>query len=230
MSWKENARKAAALEALKQVKDGFVIGLGSGTTMELFMNELAYKIKLEELDILAVPSSTQVELKAASLGIKLTSLNEYPKLDLAVDGADQVELKTLNLVKGGGAALTREKIVDSSAKKLIIIVDEEKLTEKITHPIPLEVMQFGIKATIEKIVEIGGKPKLREGLRKAGPIITDNGNFILDVEFDELNNPEEINYKLKMIPGVIETGLFLKMVDEVYVGEKNGKTKVLTKS
>jgi ribose 5-phosphate isomerase A len=230
MSWKENARKAAALEALKQVKDGFVIGLGSGTTMELFMNELAYKIKLEELDILAVPSSTQVELKAASLGIKLTSLNEYPKLDLAVDGADQVELKTLNLVKGGGAALTREKIVDSSAKKLIIIVDEEKLTEKITHPIPLEVMQFGVKATIEKIVEIGGKPKLREGLRKAGPIITDNGNFILDVEFDELNNPEEINYKLKMIPGVIETGLFLKMVDEVYVGEKNGKTKVLTKS
>jgi ribose 5-phosphate isomerase A len=113
---------------------------------------------------------------------------------------------------------------------LIIIVDEEKLTEKITHPIPLEVMQFGVKATIEKIVEIGGKPKLREGLRKAGPIITDNGNFILDVEFDELNNPEEINYKLKMIPGVIETGLFLKMVDEVYVGEKNGKTKVLTKS
>jgi len=229
MNWKENARKAASKEALKQVKDGFVIGLGSGTTMELFMNELAHKIKLEELDVLAVPSSTQVELKAASLGIKLTSLNEHPRLDLAIDGADQVEVKTLNLVKGGGAALTREKIVDSSAKKLIIIVDEEKLTERITCPIPLEVMQFGVKATIEKIAEIGGKPKLREGSGKAGPIVTDNGNFIVDVEFEEISNLEEINYKLKIIPGVIETGLFLKMVDEVYVGEKNGKTRVLTK-
>ncbi len=230
MNWKENARKAASLEALKQVKDGFVIGLGSGTTMDIFINELSSKIKLEELEILAVPSSIQVELKAAALGIKLTSLNEYPNLDLAIDGADQVEVKTLNLIKGGGAALTREKIVDSSAKKLIIIVDEEKLVNKLTHPIPLEIIQFGVKATMDKIGKIGGKPILRESLGKLGPVITDNGNFIVDVEFGEINNPEELNCKLKMIPGVIETGLFLKMVDEVYVGEKNGKVKILTKS
>lgn len=229
MSWKENARKAASKEALKHVKDGFIIGLGSGTTMELFIKELAYKIKLEELDVLAVPSSTQVEFTAASLGIKLTSLNEHPKLDLAIDGADQVEVETLNLIKGGGAALTREKIVDSSAKTLIIIVDEEKLADKLTHPIPLEVMQFGVKATIEKIMKIGGKPKLREGIKKVGPLVTDNGNFIVDVDFGEVNAPKELNYKLKMIPGVIETGLFLEMTDKVYVGEKNGKVKVLTK-
>jgi ribose 5-phosphate isomerase A len=229
MSWKEDARKAASKEALKQIKDGLIIGLGSGATMELFINELANKIKNEQLDVLAVPSSIQVELKAAALGIKLTSLNEYPQLDLAIDGADQVEEKTLNLIKGGGAALTREKIVDSSAKKLIIIVDEEKLTDKFTHPIPLEIMQFGMKATMKKIMEIGGKPILREGLRKVGPVITDNGNFIVDIEFGEVKNPEEINFKLKMIPGVIETGLFLKMVNEVYVGEK-GKVKVLTKA
>ncbi|MEM1587961.1 MAG: ribose 5-phosphate isomerase A [Candidatus Bathyarchaeia archaeon] len=230
MSWKENARKLASKEVLKHIKDGFIIGLGSGTTMEIFIKELAYKIKFEELDVLAVPSSTQVELIAASLGIKLTSLNEYPKLDLAIDGADQVEVKTLNLIKGGGAALTREKIIDSSAKKLVIIIDEEKLTDKLSCPIPLEVMQFGIKATIEKIIEIGGKPKLRESLGKVGPVVTDNGNFIIDVDFGELNKPEELNYKLKMIPGVIETGLFLRMTNEVYVGEKNGKVKVLTKS
>jgi ribose 5-phosphate isomerase A len=230
MNWKENARKAASIEALKQIKDGFVIGLGSGTTMDIFINELSSKIKLEELEILAVPSSIQVELKAAALGIKLTSLNEYPNLDLAIDGADQVEVKTLNLIKGGGAALTREKIVDSSAKKLIIIVDEEKLVNKLTHSIPLEIIQFGVKATMDKIRKIGGKPILREGSGKLGPIITDNGNFIVDVEFGEINNPEELNYKLKMIPGVIETGLFLKMVDEVYVGEKNGKVKILAKS
>ncbi|MBS7655255.1 ribose-5-phosphate isomerase RpiA [Candidatus Bathyarchaeota archaeon] len=230
MSWKENARKAASKEALKQVKDGFVIGLGSGATMELFINELAHKIRFEKLNILAVPSSTQVELKAAALGIKLTSLNEHPELDLAIDGADQVEKKTLNLIKGGGAALTREKIIDSTAKKLIIIVDEEKLCRKLTHPVPLEVIPFGVKAIMKKIEKVGGRPILREGLRKVGPVITDNGNFIVDVDFGELNSPEEVNFKLKMVPGVIETGLFLKMVNEVYAGEKSGNVRILTKT
>jgi ribose 5-phosphate isomerase A len=145
------------------------------------------------------------------------------ELDLAIDGADQVELKSLNLIKGGGAALTREKIVDSNSKELIIVIDENKLTERLGHnqPVPIEVIPFGYKAVLKKLKDLKGKPKLRESTGKVGPVITDNGNFIIDVVYDSIIDLEEMEKQLKIIPGVIETGLFIGITNRVYVGRKN---------
>lgn len=225
--WRGPARRKACVEALKRIRDGMVIGLGSGTTMAIFIEELSKRIEREQIEVLAVPSSTQAELEAAARGIKLTSLTQYPELDLAVDGADVVDVRNLNLIKGGGAALTREKIVDSAAKAFIVVVDEGKLSKGLVGPVPVEVVPFGLKATVKKIMGIGGRPKLREGSGKVGPVVTDNGNFILDVDFGEIRDPGELDARLKSIPGVVETGLFLNMADEIYVGLKEGGVQTL---
>lgn len=226
----EKARKSVAKEAIKLVQDGQIVGLGSGKTMAYAIEELSKRVKEEKLNILVVPTSFQAEILALKHGLKcISQLSELERIDIALDGADLVEKESLNLIKGKGGALTREKIVDSFAKKLVIIIDEKKLVNRFKpeHPIPVEVLPFCFKITLKRIEELGGKAVLREANSKVGPVITDNGNFILDVNFKELKDLYEINKKLKIIPGVVETGLFLGMTSQAFIGKLDGSIEVL---
>lgn len=220
MNWREDAKKRAALEAAKHVREGFAIGLGSGTTVAYAIQEIGKRIKREGLQVLGVPTSHQALMLAVNHGIPITTLDEHTKLDLTIDGADQID-GDLNLIKGMGGALMREKIVASAAKQLVIVADETKLVEKLgtNHPIPLEVLPFALPTVVARVKELGGKPVLREGNRKVGPVVTDNGNFILDVEFGSIDALDELDVAFKLIPGVLETGLFMGMADVVYLGK-----------
>jgi len=220
VGWREEAKKRAAYEAVKHLKDGFTLGLGSGSTAAYAIREIGRKIHQEDLRILGVPTSYQAFLLAVDCGIPLTTLNEHPELDLTIDGADQID-KALNLIKGMGGALTREKIVASASKQLVIVADETKLVEKLgtNHPVPVETLPFALPSVMLKVREMRGRPALREGRGKVGPVVTDNGNFIVDIDFGLINSPKELNSRLKLIPGVVETGLFIEMADIIYVGK-----------
>jgi ribose 5-phosphate isomerase A len=229
MSWTDKARVSAAAQAIRELKDKTVIGLGSGNTILRALELAAERIKKENLRISFIPTSYQMEIAARKLGLNMTTLDENTEPDLALDGADQVQWRTLDLVKGGGAALLREKIVDSTAKRLVIVVDEKKLAKTLggPQPIPVEITPFGYASTLEKIRRISEKTSLRESSGKVGPIITDNGNLIVDTYFRNLRRPEIVHEKLKKIPGVVETGLFLDMADTAYVGRKDGHVDIL---
>ncbi len=230
MDWRQSAKKRAALEAVKHVQDGSIVGLGSGTTVAHAVQQIGEKVRRENLRVLGVPTSHQVMLLAVSCGIPLTTLDEHPQLDVTIDGADQVDRK-LNLIKGMGGALMREKIVASAAKQLVIVVDETKLVERLgmKHPVPVEILPFALSFVMATVRELGGKPVLREGKHKVGPVVTDNGNFILDVEFGVIDDPGKLDARLKLIPGVLETGLFLGIADVVYVGGPSGVERLVRK-
>jgi ribose 5-phosphate isomerase A len=218
--WIEKAKKRAALEAVKHVKDGFAVGLGSGSTAAYAIQELASRTKKEKLHILGVPTSYQAFILAIQNGIQITTLEEHSKLDLTIDGADQID-NELNLIKGMGGALTREKIVAAASKQLVIVADENKkvrLLGENDHPVPIEVTPFAIPLTISRIKEMHGKPVIRESKGKVGPIITDNGNIIIDSYFGPIKKPAELHSSLKQLLGVVETGIFSKMADVVYIG------------
>jgi len=232
VSWTDKARVSAAAQAVREIRDNTTIGLGSGNTILRALELAAERIKKENLKIVFIPTSYQTEIAAKKLGLKTATLEEDTEPDLALDGADQIQWRTLDLVKGGGAALLREKIVDSTAKKLVIVVDEKKLSKTLggPQPIPVEIVPFGYASTLEKIRKISEKIVLREGTGKVGPVITDNGNLIADVYFRSLRRPEIVHEKLKKIPGVVETGLFLGMCDVAYVGRKDGHVDILRRS
>jgi ribose 5-phosphate isomerase A len=227
----EEAKRRAALEAVKHVKDHDIIGLGSGTTIAYAIEAIGEKLKLENLNLKGVPTSYQAFQLAVKHGIPVTTLEEHPVIDLTIDGADQVD-PNLNLIKGMGAALAREKIVASASKQNIIVADESKrvkvLGEK-EYPVPIEVLPFASVHVQRRIDLIGGKAVLREGKGKLGPVITDNGNVILDAVFGEINDPTVLGIKLKMIPGVLETGLFVGLADIVYFGSSSSVEKVARK-
>ena len=210
----------AARLAVEFVKDGMVLGIGSGSTVEIFLNLLGERIKNEGLEIYGVPSSYQSHLVAVRNGIKIVDLFSYDELDLCIDGADQVDSR-LNCIKGGGAAMTREKIVASASKKVVIIVDESKLSEKLNKPVPVEVLPFAygfVKRRLSNMCKVN----LREGKGKVGPIITDNGNLILDCDFGVIEDPNQLEIDIKLIPGVVENGLFpSRLIDSVIIGGKN---------
>ena len=230
MVWREEAKKRVALEAVKHVKDNFVVGLGSGSTTAYVIQEIGEKIRLEGLQILGVPTSHQAMMLAVHCGVPLTTLNEYPQLDVAIDGADQID-RELNLIKGGGGALAREKIVASAAKEFVIVADETKLVEKLgtNHTVPIEVLPFALPTVMVKMRELKGKPVLREGGGKVGPLVTDNGNFVVDVDFGLVDDVKELDLQLRLISGVIETGLFVGMADVVYLGKSDGVEKLVRK-
>ena len=230
VAWREEAKRKVALEAVKHVKDNFIVGLGSGSTAAYVIQEIGEKIRHEGLRILGVPTSHQAMMVAVHYGVPLTTLDEHPEPDLAIDGADQVD-RGLNLIKGGGGALMREKIVASAAKQFVVVADEKKLVERLgtNHPVPVEVLPFALPTVVAKVRELGGKPVLREGKGKVGPVVTDNGNFVVDVDFGPIDALKELDLQLKSIPGVIETGLFVGMADVVYLGKPDGVEKLLRK-
>jgi ribose 5-phosphate isomerase A len=224
----QEAKQKAALEAVKHVKDGFIVGLGSGSTAAFAIEALGERIKKENFHIMGIPTSYQAFLLAVECGIPITTLDEHPEINVTIDGADQVTPE-LNLIKGMGAAMAREKIAAAASKFNIIIADQQKKVKLLgenNQVVPIEVLPFAISLVKRKIVAIGGKPIVREGKGKLGPVITDNGNAILDTYFGEIKNPAELEVKVKMIPGVVETGFFVGLTDIVYVGTSGAVEKI----
>jgi ribose 5-phosphate isomerase A len=227
MDWIEDAKRRAAVEAVNEVRDSFIVGLGSGSTVKYAIEEIGRRIRETNLKVLGVPSSYQSLLLAVKCGIPTTTLHEHPIVDLTIDGADQID-PNLNLIKGMGGALTREKIIAASSKKLIVVADERKLVEHLggSQPLPIEILPFAEPLVATKVREMGGKPRLRE-IKAGVPYITDNGNFIFDVDFGIIRNPRNLNEELKMIPGVVETGLFVGMAQSAYIGTKTSLRKLV---
>ena len=230
LSWVEEAKRRAVLKAIEPIKNGWIIGLGSGSTVTYAVKELARLRRDRRFQLSIVPTSYQMEHLCISNGLTVTSLSEVVNVDYAIDGADQVQEGSLSLVKGGGAALLREKLVDTASRQLAIVVDETKLSKHLggKQPIPLEVLPLGYKYVQSAVAKMGGRAKLRESLGKAGPVITDNGNFILDADFGKVQNPNQLDRQLKAIPGLLETGFFTKLKKRVYVGLRSGGVKILT--
>ena len=232
MSWVDKARLSAAAQAIREIKNRSTIGLGSGSTVLKALELAAEKIKKEKLDVSFVPTSYQMEIAAKRLGLKTAQLEEDRELEMALDGADQVQWRSLDMVKGGGAALLREKVVDSSARRLVVVIDEKKLAKTLggEQPIPVEIVPFGYHSTLAKIKRVSEKAVLREATGKVGPVVTDNGNLIVDAYFRNLRRPDIVHERLKKMPGVVETGLFLGMCDVAYVGRKDGRVDILRRS
>lgn len=219
---KQQVGKAAA----DRVKSGSIIGLGTGSTTAYAIQFLGERLKSGELkDIKGVPTSFQASVLAKEYGIPLTTLDEIDHMDIAIDGADEVD-PNKNLIKGGGAAHTREKIVDCLADQFVVVVDSSKLVDRLgsTFLLPVEVIPMAMTPVMAAITKLGGKPTLRMGVRKAGPVITDQGNMVIDVKFDAIDDPAALEKDLNNIPGVLENGLFVGVADVILVGEiQDGK-------
>ncbi len=222
---KQEVGKAAAL----RVTSGTIVGLGTGSTTAYAIEYLGSRLKSGEIeDIQGIPTSFQAEVLAKQYGIPLTTLDAVDHIDIAIDGADEVDPQK-NLIKGGGAAHTREKIVDTLADQFVVVVDGNKLVDRLgsTFLLPVEVIPMAIAPVMRAIEKLGGKPELRMGVKKAGPVITDQGNMVVDVKFDSINNPAELEKTLNNIPGVLENGLFVGVADVILVGEvKDGQPVV----
>lgn len=215
-----NFKQLAGEYAANFVKDGMKVGLGTGSTVYWTIQKLGERVK-EGLSFQAVPTSKETEVLAKQLNISLISLNDVQSLDLTIDGADEIDAN-LQLIKGGGGALLREKIVATSSKELIIIADESKLVTHLgTFPLPVEIIPFSWKQTERKIQSLGCQTTLR--LKNNETFITDNNNMIIDCIFPHnITNPANLHTQLKMITGVVETGLFVNMTSKAIIGTKNG--------
>ena len=224
----QSAKKAAGEAAADLVKSGMVVGLGTGSTVAWTIKRLGERMKEEGLEFLGVPTSFQAESLAIECGIRLTTLNQHPVLDLAIAGADQVDHR-LYVIKGGGAAHTREKVVACSAQQFVVVADESKYAKHLSHPVPVEVLPFALRPVERQLQELGGKPVLRLGKMKDGPVITDNGNFVLDVDFGRNEEPVELGARMSRIPGLVEHGIF-ENLDELYLARGSGVERIKRKS
>jgi len=215
-------KEAAAEAAAAQVESGMIVGLGSGTTATLAVKAIGRRVS-QGMQIVGIPTSEQTAQLARSLGIPLTTLGEHTQIDMTIDGADEVELGTLNLIKGLGGALLREKIVASATARFVVIVDETKLVKQLgTHdPVPVEVIPFGWQLTEARLRSLGAKPALR--MKPDGqPYITDGGHYILDCTFGLIESAAELDIALDKTVGVVEHGLFVGMASQVVVGGPEG--------
>ena len=221
----DDQKRMAGEEAARYVKDGMVVGLGTGSTVYYTIRKLGELLKHEGLDIIGIPTSLDTRTYAASIGIPLTSLDEHPVVDITIDGADEVD-PDLNLIKGLGGALVMEKIVASASRKEIIVVDPGKMVRALGRgKLPVEVMRFGYRATIAKLEKLGLKPSLRQ-LNGSLPFITDNNGLILDCQPGEIEDPASLDARIDAIPGVVENGLFIDLTDLVIIGERAGPRKL----
>ena len=225
-----NFKMAAAAEALELVEPDMKLGLGSGSTAACFVELLGARVK-QGLRVLCVPSSEATRRQAEALGIPLTTLDVTPFLDMTIDGADEIDPQ-LRLIKGGGGAHLREKIVAMATERLVIIADHSKRVQRLGRfPLPLEVIEFGARST-QSIIEAlasdaGCQGTITRRLKDGAPFRTDNGNFILDCAFGEIEDPEALAAALEMIPGVVEHGLFLGVCDTAFIAGPDGVEAVV---
>ena len=218
---KEELKKLAGEKAADYIEDGMIVGLGTGSTVEYTLKKLGKLVK-SGLKIKGIPTSVHTKRIAIEQEIPLTNLEENPVIDITIDGADEVD-SNLNLIKGGGGALAREKIIAFNSKKVIIVIDDSKIVKAlgIDFPLPVEVLKFGWTSTKKTLEELNCIVELRKIMGNE-PFITDNSNYILDCEFDRIDEPEQLEININNIPGVVENGLFIGLVDEVIVGGKQG--------
>tara|TARA_Y100001968_G_C19358198_1_gene718334 strand:+ start:453 stop:1163 length:711 start_codon:yes stop_codon:yes gene_type:complete len=221
MDLQTQMKRAVAESAVNQIENGMVLGLGSGSTAALMIEALGLKIKTGEIrDVVGVTTSFQGEVMASELGIPLKSLSAVSEIDLAIDGADEVD-PNFQLIKGGGACHVQEKLVAARAKKFLVVVDSSKIVEKlnIDFKLPVEVLPSAWKQVQKTLEKMGGKGYLRMAQKKAGPVVTDQGNLILDLTFENgISNPAILEKDINNIPGVLENGLFVNLTDQVLVG------------
>ena len=225
MSDLQNQMKQAVAEAaVEQFRDGMIVGLGSGSTAALMIKGLGQRLASGQLkDIVGVTTSFQGEVLAAELGIPLRSLNAVDRIDLAIDGADEVD-PAFQLIKGGGACHVQEKLVAARAERFVVVVDSTKLVERLNLEflLPVEVLPGAWRQVQQQLSEMNGTAELRMAQRKAGPVVTDQGNLVLDVRFEGgISDSVDLERSINNIPGVLENGLFVNLADEVLVGEVN---------
>ena len=206
-----NLKQDVGYKAALEVKDGQILGLGTGSTTHYFIEKVGMRVRDEGIEVIGIPTSFQSRLLARQWNIPLTDLSEH-EID-----------PDLNLIKGGGAAHTMEKIVDYSADKLIIIADESKYVSQLgATPVPVEVIPKAKTTVSNALKDMGAEPLVRMAVNKDGPVITDNGNFIIDAKFNEISSPIDLEIDLNTLPGVVENGIFTEMVDKVILGTKDG--------
>jgi len=224
---RDELKRAAAMRAIEEVGDGMVLGLGTGSTAAFVVEGLARRVA-GGLRVVGIPTSERTASQARRLGIPIATFAEYQTLDLTIDGADEVQLGTLDLIKGLGGALLREKIVAAASRRLVIVVDQEKLVERLGEhtPIPVEVTQFGWEATASAVTKLGCQPERRYAPGEQ-PYVTDGGNFILDCRFGPLADPRETERNIAMMVGTVESGLFVGRTTMVVVASAAG-VEVLT--
>jgi len=225
----QQLKQAAAESAVALVEDGMILGLGTGSTAKLAVDALGRRVA-GGLRVIGIPTSEFTGQQARSLGIPISTLDEHPAIDLTIDGADEVEIGTLNLIKGRGGALLREKIVASAGKRLVIIVDESKLVQQLgsQFALPVELVPFGWPAAARRLEALGAKVALRSGADRK-PFVTDGGHYIVDCAFGPIAAPVQLEHELNDIVGVVEHGLFLKMTSQVIVAGRDGVKVLLPK-
>lgn len=216
----EQLKKIAAEKATAEIREGMVVGLGTGSTVYYALLKIGEMVR-SGLNITGIPTSSGTEKIASEQGIQLSTLASHPTIELTIDGADEVDAH-LNLIKGGGAALVREKIIANASKRILIVVDESKVSEVLgtSFALPVEIVQFGWEATKREVDNICEQSEIRGGM--PDPLITDNGNYILDCHFDGIHEPEKVELQLNNIPGVVENGIFVNRADRVIIGTPDG--------
>jgi ribose 5-phosphate isomerase A len=221
-------KRRAAEAALTHVTDEMLLGVGTGSTVDIFIELLTEKVDADKMSLVTVPSSFATGHRLRAAGFRVECLTSISTLPLVIDGADEVD-NHLALIKGGGAALLREKILAEAAEEFIVIVDQGKIVSRLGEkmPVPVEVLPPALSLSLKRIKELGGTPKVRQAHRKAGPVITDNGNFILDVTFPKIADAAQLDRQLISIPGVLETGLFPHQASSVYVGTDSGVKRLV---
>jgi len=215
-----------ALKAVKNVKDEVIIGLGSGSTVSVFVKALAKHVNDNKLDIRVIPTSLQIKLEAETLGFKIADETLIPLTDIVFDGADQIDAK-FNMIKGGGGALLREKVLIHASKETVILADESKYVDVLNRAVPIEVLPYARTYVSNRLKKMGAEPNVRS-LDKGYPFITENGNLILDTNFGKINDVAKKEVELKSIAGIMEVGLFSKHANRYYKAKKDGTIEVLT--
>ncbi|MDC0154754.1 ribose 5-phosphate isomerase A [Nitrosopumilus sp.] len=221
----DDAMEALSSDALKLIKNNQVIGLGSGRAATSLVKSLAKLIKLKNYNIKGIPTSLQIKLVAEKAGIELIQSDQVNHIDIVFDGADQIDSEKY-VIKGGGGALLRENILFSLANKVVVMADKTKFVKNFTRTVPIEIHPLARNAIINSIKKLGGESKIRS-LDRGYPFFTENGNIILDCDFGTIKNPKTLTQKIKLIPGVLESGIFLRKPDIIYKAKTNGKFEII---
>jgi ribose 5-phosphate isomerase A len=212
-------KRSVGLEAACMVKNRNVVGLGTGSTAVYMIEELGRRVREEGLDITGIPTSFDSAVLARKHGVPVQTLDDVDHIDIAIDGADEVDLQN-QLIKGRGAAHLREKIIDGMAVQFVVVVDESKLVDRLGTKcaVPLEVLPLAVNPVLARLEDMDGAPTLRMGVSKDGPVITDQGNMVIDVRFDGIDDPRKLESTLNNIPGILENGLFIDLATTIFIG------------